>query len=226
MKKNDFWKIILILVLVLPFNLAVFLATCKADRTATFWVSYGFVMFSNILLGVALFSAGKRTKVFSGLSFLALTLIYNVLALLLGIIFIIAHDIIVVFPFIAQSFLVIFYIGLSIIGLMGTNLTAEKLARDDEHLRFLNTLAYQVSILEQRATDEPVKKHLNELFEALKSSPYNSNPGAREIEQRLEAKVEELKKAMAALDYALTDRLAGEALTILAERNNYLKINR
>jgi hypothetical protein len=224
MKKNDFWKIILILLLVLPFNMVVFLVS--VEHTATFWVSYGFVMFSYILLGVALFSAGKRTKVFSGLSFLALTLIYNFLALLLGIIFIIAHDIIVVFPFIAQSFLVIVYIGLCIIGLMGTNLTSEKLARDDEHLRFLNTLAYQVSVLEQRATDEKAKKHLSELFEALKSSPYNSNSGAREIEQRLTQKVEELRKAMDALDYALTDKLAGEALTILAERNNYLKINR
>jgi hypothetical protein len=224
MKKNDFLKIILVLLLVLPFNLVVFLV--NVEHTATFWVSYGFVMFSYILLGVALFSAGKHQKVFSGLSFLALTLIYNVLALFLGIIFIIAHDIIVVFPFIAQSFLVIFYIGLCIIGLMGTNLTADKLAKDDEHLRFLNTLAYQVSVLEQRATEETVKKHLNELFETLKSSPYNSNPGAREIEQRLSDKVEELKKAMAALDYALTDKLAKEALIILAERNNYLKINR
>lgn len=224
MKKNNVLKLALILLMVLTFNLLVFLLTKK--YTTTFWISYVFVMISYAFLALALFIVGNpKQKVLSGLSYFGLTVCYHALAFLLSVIFMFAKSLQYIAPFIIQSLVVILYMGLTIIGLMGNNIVKGSLERDQNNKQFLKHLAFRVSVFEQTITDENLKKKLNNLFESISSSPYHTVSGVVEIEQRLVAKVEKLGEAVNELDYPMVEKLTGEAQKVVIERNNYLKLN-
>lgn len=224
MKKNNVLKLALILLMVLTFNLLVFLLTQKF--TTTFWVSYAFVMISYGFVALAVFNVGNpKQKVFYGLSYFGLTICYHALALVLGVIFMLAKNMGYIAPFIIQSLVLILYLGLNIIGLMGNNIVKSSLERDQNNKHFLKRLAFKVSVLEQTVTDESLKGKLNNLFDRISSSPFHTEPGVEEVEQRLVAKVEELSAAVHDADYELANNLTDEAQKLVAERNNYLKLN-
>ncbi|HHU80692.1 MAG TPA: hypothetical protein GXZ35_05095 [Acholeplasmataceae bacterium] len=226
MKKNNILKLGLILLFVLFFNLVVFLVTKKEHHTTTFWVAYAFVMVSYGFLAFAFLIVGNpKQKVFSGLSYFALTIIYHVLALLLGIIFMFLYKMNFIAPFLIQSLLVILYIGITIIGLMGDNIVKGSLERDEKNKQFLKRLAFQVSVFEQTVSDENLKKQLNRLFESISSSPFHTEAGVEEIESRLVETIDDLKDAVEDHDYPLVEKLTEDALKVVKERNNYLKLN-
>jgi Txe/YoeB family toxin of Txe-Axe toxin-antitoxin module len=80
-------------------------------------------------------------------------------------------------------------------------------------------------VFEQTVSDENLKKQLNRLFESISSSPFHTEAGVEEIESRLVETIDDLKDAVEDHDYPLVEKLTEDALKVVKERNNYLKLN-
>ena len=152
---------------------------------------------------------------------------YLIVQVVLSILFMALAEII---PLWIPLLLYILLAGATVVGFISTDITRDEIERQDTVLRTnistMRSIQSKASSLLQIAKNEETRKAVAELTEALKySDPVSSSP-ISEIESELAACVDELQRAVADSDTALTLSLAEKAGRLLNERNRQCKLNK
>lgn len=195
MKKNTpFAHIILGIVFILTNVIAFAVPT---DKTATFWITYTFSAVAFIIQPFVwrnAFGKGKELKSkFLGIPLIHVGLVYLVIQLVAFVLFI-------AFPNMPSWIVVIvnaLIVGVSLICLVSTEVGTKEINKVEEKIKqkvfYIKELQIDVEMIAERETDAETKKALEALAEKIRFSDPMSSEQLFDLENKIKAKVEELK---------------------------------
>ena len=202
------------------FNVIAFVV--PTDKTATFWTAY---VFSVIAFAVQIplwkIALGKKDTLKS--KFLGVPVIHVGITYL--IIQLIAFAIFMIFPTLPVWLAVVvcaIILAISALCAIAGQAGANEINRVEEKIKvkraFIQFLQTDIEMLAESETNAETKAELKKLAEKVRFSDPMSHEMLGELESRISAKVEEIKKA--------TDKkgLIAEVTTLLTERNKKCKI--
>ena len=225
MKKETLRAIIVMAVVLLAYNFAVFMIPCL--KTATFWLSWVFTLLSFAVAGYAIYNSMMRNpdakSRFYGFPIARIGVIYLIAQIVVGGIFMALGHIL---PWWLAT--VLFTIGLAVagIGLVSAEAVVDEIKVQDETLKKSVSLMRALqSKVGQMATmcEEPAIKAL---AEELRYSDPVSSEAIADAEADLSAAIDALQQAVVEGDSAAIAQLCRKASLLLAERNRLCKLNK
>jgi hypothetical protein len=223
MKKTSFLWIILDLIFIIIFN-TIFFVAGGIKHSVSVWVSYGFIHFAYLMLLLTsrLIRRGKSSAVF-GFSLYSISVIYFLIELVTGIIFILLSP---------ENHKIALLIQLCIAGLYGILLIANMIANEhtdnDEEERhyqiaYVKDASSKIKELLDKINDNEARKNVTNIYDAINSSPVKSHIDVMEIEQQILASIGELKDAVSTGNKESIISLASKLLIAVNERNMRLR---
>ncbi|MDR1713640.1 MAG: hypothetical protein LBR39_05755 [Coriobacteriales bacterium] len=218
------WAIILIV-----FNVLVFMFSEAEGRTGTFWCSYVFTMLA-ILLQPAItwvvFGRGqqKRQSVFLGLPILRFMVIYFIVQLIVGTVFMVFSKIDVKIAVAAQLVLLAIAIIACVAALQVRNYAEQVADKVKPKTFYIRSLAADVRAMESRANDPALKQALHGLVESIEYSDPMSHDSLFALEQKIESNVAYLGQLLAQGDIQQANGMIKELNLLLGERNQKTKL--
>ena len=221
-KKNILWAILNLIFLII-FNV-LFFGLGGVEHNLSVWISYGFIHFAYfmLLLTPRLIRSGKSKAVF-GFSLYSISAIYFLIAFVTGIVFILIAS---------GSSTAALLVQLCISGLYGiilvSNMLANEYTADAEEKRqpqiaYVKVASAKLKILLENIKDKAAKKKVEQVFDAVYSSPVKSHPDLAEKENSILQAINELDSAVTAGDKENIISTANTLLVSINERNNLLK---
>ena len=221
-KVNVLW-LILYLIFLAIFNTFFFLFG-ETPRNASVWLSYGFVHFAYFILMATplLTRKGKSSAVF-GFALYSVSATYFIIALILGVIFILIAP---------ESYTATLLVQLSVAGLYGVILIANMIANERtteaEEIRqietsYIKNAAVQLKGVLNRVKDKEAARKVEQAYDAVNSSPIKSHPNLAQMEHRVLTLIDELDDVVSKNDKPNIISAAESLLTAINERNHRLK---
>ena len=228
MQKNN--KRILVVVFTIAIAFTVIAFILPTTKNAVFYLSYLFTMFA-ILAQIYVFNLSLNDKTikskFYGFPLIKIGILYAVIQIVLGIIFILTSS------FIALWLAVVVYIllaGAFIVGMVGADTAKEIVASQDikvsKNISKMSNLLSELEICLENINDENIKKQLNNLVEEFRYSDPVSSDETKEIEMELENNINTLKKTIEDSDFKTVLTLISKIFQDLKKRNNLCKRNK
>ena len=197
------------------------------EKTAAFWISYGFTLaaFAVVLASVyiAFLRKGDAKSRFYGFPIARIGIIYGAAQLVVGFLFMALGT------YIAWWVAVLVYsvgLGAALIGLVGAEAVVDEIHVQDEKLKkdvtVMRTLQSKVNQMAVNC-DAP---ELKQFAEELRYSDPVSSEALFEAEQDLSAVVDELQQAVIDGDSAAVGQLCRRASAMLAERNRLCRLHK
>ena len=223
MKKNIL-RYIMYLIFLIVFN-AVFFSVGWIERSASVWISYGFIHFAYfmLLLTPNLIRGGKSAAVF-GFSLYAVSAAYFLIQFVTGIIFILASPESSKPAFLVQLFIAGIY-GITLIANMIFNeRTADAEVNRQYQIGYVKDACATLKSSLDRISDKGTKKKVERVYDALYSSPVKSHPDLAQMENRILSSINEIDDAVSEGNNERIISLADSLLTAVNERNMRLKM--
>ena len=191
--KNKIAFIIICSVFVVVFNISFFLLKGNDVYGAT-WISYGFIHLAYIGVLLTQFLDEKHEEVSLRLSSHLVSIIYFIVELITGIIFIIVNPV----GFKAAVILQLIIFGLYLIILLTNVITNSKIIDSLEDTKYdrdyVKGVTSIIEAIKLTINDEQVLKLLDRLYDVIHSSQLKSSPKAMIIETEIEHKILELER--------------------------------
>ena len=223
MKKNINRWWISIAVIFVAYNVIAWVM--PVPKTAVFYVSYIFTLSAILaqiyVVKIAFDGEDKSIKSkFYGFPIAKIGIIYAVVQLILGIIFMIAGKVLPIWVVVIVSviLLVVFVIGTISADAVREVVEQQdvKIVKDTTKMKYLQSLA---EVLPGRVSDETLVKELKGLYEALRYSDPVSSEATENIEKELEDNIMALKNALVENNSETTLMLCAKAKRTLEDRN-------
>jgi hypothetical protein len=228
MKKNQIRGIVVLAILAVVYSVVVFLVPFA--KTAVFWLSYLFTLVALVGAGYAAktaFHQGNPQSKFYGFPIAKLGVIYFIIQLVLGLVFMGLSKIV---PLWIPVVLYIVLLGAAAIGLIAADATREEVQRQDVQLKkdvsAMRALQSKANALVNQASDGESTAALTGLADALRYSDPVSSEATGQLEADLAATVDELQQAVVEGDQPAIQALCRKATAVLAERNRVCKLNK
>ena len=225
MKKETLRAIIVMAVVLLAYNFAVFMIPCL--KTATFWLSWVFTLLSFAVAGYAIYNSMMRNpdakSRFYGFPIARIGVIYLIAQIVVGGIFMALGHIL---PWWLATVLFTIGLAVAVIGLVSAEAVVDEIKVQDEPLKKSVSLMRALqSKVGQMATmcEEPAIKAL---AEELRYSDPVSSEAIADAEADLSAAIDALQQAVVEGDSAAIAQLCRKASLLLAERNRLCKLNK
>lgn len=197
------------------------------EKTAAFWISYGFTLaaFAVVLASVyiAFLRKGDAKSRFYGFPIARIGIIYGAAQLVVGFLFMALGT------YIAWWVAVLVYsvgLGAALIGLVGAEAVVDEIHVQDEKLKkdvtVMRTLQSKVNQMAVNCDAQELKQFAEE----LRYSDPVSSEALFEAEQDLSAVVDELQQAVIDGDSAAVGQLCRRASAMLAERNRLCRLHK
>lgn len=226
MKKNTVRWMIVLAVILIVYNVAVF--AIPFEKTAVFFLSW---IFTLIAIGAqayvihAAFGRGESVKSkFYGFPIAKIGAIYLAVQMVLGLLFMALGSHVAVWLPLA---LFVALLGISVIGFIAVDSMRDDVERQDaeaqKDVARMRALQSKAASMIRHAQDSEARAALEKLSENLRFSDPVSSEALRDIESDLEACMDELQRAVMDGDHAAALALAQEADSILIERNRLCK---
>ncbi len=223
MKKMNVLWIMLDTIFLIVFNIIVFLLIY--EHTAVFWISYVFIHFSYIMLVISSgFIPKTRNALVFGYPIIYISSVYFFVEFFCGILFFTlgkdyTNTAIVVQLIIAGLYGIIFV----------SNLIANEQTIEDEQQREKDIIYIKMAIGEmnnvlQQAQDIKVRKNIEKVYDAVKSSQVKTYPALAEIERDIIKAINRLKIAVVQNAEEDINMLSEQILTLVKERNQKIKL--
>ena len=195
------------------------------DRHAGFWTGYSFSMLAILITAAVGFYAlgheGIKSK-FYGWPLISVAWTYLIIQLIAGILEMLIQGI----PFQYGAVLNAILTGACLVGLIGVNIGKETIEHIDEKVRekviHIKSLRDDVENLESKATDDSLKRAVNELAQTIRYSDPMSSPQLAVLENKIEARIASLTENIADVDKAKA--LCNELQQLFAERNRKCRL--
>ena len=228
MSKNKLRLYIVLAILFVVLSVIAF--ALPLAKTATFWISYVFVV---IALVVQIYAypkafAGESVKSkFYGFPIARITTVYLIAQLALSLIFMIAGKWV---PAWIPVILFALMLGAAAIGFVAAEGMRDEVERQDvvhkANVGTMRALQSKSVFIAGQCDDPETKKALNAFAEALRFSDPVSSDALVDIEENLTGLVEELGNAVLDKDFEAARSLCAKASTLLADRNRMCKLNK
>lgn len=216
--KNKIAFIIICSVFIVVFNVSFFLLKSSEVYGAT-WISYGFIHVAYIGVLLTQFLDEKHEEVSLSLSSHLVSIIYFIVELIIGIIFIIVNPV----GFKAALILQLILFGVCLIILLTNAITNSKIINSLEETKcnrdYVKGVTFVIDAIKLAIKDEQALKLLDRLCDVIHSSQLKSNQEAMMIETEIEHKIKELERKISVMSTE-DQRTELEVLIELANKRN------
>ena len=222
-KKSVLW-ILLDLIFLIVFN-TVFFVAGGTDRSASVWISYGFIHFSYLMVLVTPFLIRKSSSaaVF-GFSLYSISSTYFLAEFVIGLIFILLNSDSYKVALVVQVILAGIYAVLLLSHLIANEATADSLERHEAETAYIKTAASRVKLIMGKATDKKANKEVERTYDMLHSSPSKTIPEVHSLEIQVKNKITMLEEAVRSDDTKQIIALCWEIVSIMEERNSKIRL--
>ena len=230
MKKSNFRFGIIIAILLIIYNLLVFVIPC--DHNSVFWLSYGFTLDAFVIAAVACFIAFRNgrniTSKFYGFPIVKVGVIYLFAQLILGFVFMALSQYIVDMPIWISVLVYAIALGAAVIGLVTTDAVRDYVEQQDIKLQAnvsaMRAAQSKVNQMVAQCNNSDCTKAVKAFAEELRYSDPVSSSALFEVEADLNAVIDELQQAVVENDDISIKQLCLKATAILNERNRLCKL--
>ena len=221
-KKNILWAILNLIFLVV-FNAFFFIGN-TADYNASVWISYVFIHFAYLMLLLTpkLIRKGRSSAVF-GFSLYSISAVYFLVEFVTGVIFILVAPESSNAALLTQLCIAGLYGIILIANMLANEYTADAEEKRQPQIAYVKDASAKLKGLLERINDKEAKKKVEQVYDAVYSSPVKSHPNIAELENRILQSVNELERAVATGNKEDIISMANSLLALINERNNLLK---
>ena len=225
MKKDTIRASVVVVVILIAYNFAVFMIPCL--KTPTFWISWGFTLLAFLVAGVAIYNSLLKNpdakSRFYGFPLAKLAFFYLVIQVVVGgICMALGH----ITPWWVATVLDAIILALAVIGLIGAETVVEEIHTQDAKLKkdvsLMRSLQSKVNQIAAQSENAEIKA----LADEFRYSDPVSNDAIADAEADLVAAVDELQTAYVDGDSEAVAKLCRRAFALLAERNRLCKLNK
>ena len=222
-RKNALW-IILEIVFPAIFNV-IFFTVGGTVHIASVWISYAFIHFAYLMLLLTpkLIRQGKSSTVF-GFSLYSISSVYFLVEFIAGMVFILLSPEKYLFAFILQLCIAGLYVIVLVSNLIANEHTAKAEEERQNQILFIKDISAKIKKLIKSAKDKEAKKNLEQLYDAVSSSPVKSHPNLKETEDRILFSIHLLEESIASGNKDDVTVTVQSLLMSMEERNNLLKM--
>ena len=223
-KKTTLW-ILLDLVFLIVFNVVFFVATGTNHPTSV-WLSYAFIHFAYIMVLVTPYLIRKSSSaaVF-GFSLYAISSVYFLIELVVGIVFICLKQESIKVSLITQVIIAGIYAILLISNLIANESTADSVERHETEVAYIKESSSRVHSLMDKLNDRKANKAIEKTYDLLHSSPAKSNFDVHSLEREILSLTHELESAVFDKDVDSVMRITADINAKAEERNRRLRMN-
>ena len=220
MKKNVLWLLIAVILLT-AFNAAFFLVT--NERTSATWISYGDIHIAFLMLFLSLSLVGKeKNKAILNLSLNAVSVIYFIIELLIGVIVISLSPQTPTAAILVQSILFAIYLVIFLSVLLANQHTMEAEAQHASDIQFIKTSAARIKILVNQVDEFSQRRLIEQAYDAVRSSPSKSDYSVATIESDISVQINTLEAAIGCHDSKAVISAANAITSAIYKRNQIL----
>jgi len=223
MKKVNVLWIILDLIFLVVFNVIFFILGGTGHKTSV-WISYAFIHFAYLMVIITpiLIREGKNASLF-GFTLYSVSAAYFLFEFIIGTVFILVS---------LDNYKVLLSVQIAIAGLYGiiliSNMIANEYTADAEEERqyqieYVKTASIKVKGLLDRINDKEARKRVEKVYDAIYSSPVNSNANLMQMEQKILESIDELEGIVSTGSKESITSLANTLLSAVNERNMRLR---
>lgn len=218
MKKNII-KVLVGLIFLIVFNLLFFLLG-GTERSVTEWISYGFVHFAYLcILSIPLFCKKRNGRTVLNASLYLRALIYFIIELILGIVFMAFNPDNIFWPSIIQGVVAAVFLVMQLMSLAANEVTDESLERQHKEKIRIQDLASSLREAMLSVQDSETRKKLRGIYEVISNASVGSCFEAEELELQLAANIKFLCANVTSSDPSQIDDIIITIKEILRKRN-------
>lgn len=224
MKKANILWLVMVLIFLIIFNV-IFFVIGGFDHKSSVWISYGFIhlAYLMLLLTPVLIHSGRSLEVF-GFSLYSVSLFYFLAELVVGVVFIMIS---------LESYKITLIIQLCLAGLYGIALIFNMIANENTasvegkrqyQIEYVKEASAELNVLLDAIGDKKAKKIVEEVYDAIYSSPVKTHSNLAQIEAQILVSIDSFKNAAFDGDELQMNSLADSLLISINDRNRQLKI--
>jgi hypothetical protein len=229
MRKNQTRGLIALVIIAVVYSVIVF-AVPFITKGGVFWLSYLFTLLSMVAAGYAAYKAfcagGDAKSKFYGFPIAKVGVVYCIVQLVLGLVFMCIPAVPVWLPVV----LYIVLLGAAALGFIATDAVREEIERQDVQLKkdvsAMRALQSKANALPGLCRDDETRRAVEKFAESLRYSDPVSSEAIQDAEAELTACVAELENAIVDGDNASALTLCTKAETLLSERNRLCKLEK
>jgi len=221
-KVSILW-LLLNLIFLIIFNVFFFMLG-NPPHNFSVWLSYGFIHIAYILLVATpiLTRKGKSSSVF-GFALYSISAAYFIVALVVGIVFILlaleSNNV----AFLVQLSIAAIYSIVLIANMIANERTADTEEERQYQIDYVKNATVQLKLILDRVKDKESKKKVEKAYDAVNSSPVKSHPNLEQMELRILTLIDELDAFVASGDKQSIVSTADSLFSAVNERNSRLK---
>jgi hypothetical protein len=220
-KVNILW-IVLHLVFIVVFNIIVFLI--NSVFTSTFWVSYGFIHFSYLMLVLSTTKWLKvKNSVVLGYPTIYLSYLYFIVSFIVSVIFMCFKNVDFLISFIPQLVITGLYTIVYVSNLLANEYTVSNQKERQQNIMYIKNAALQIELLISQSTDTLFKKKLEKLYDSFRSSQVKSHPALAGIEEEIMLRIKDLNGRVHSNEYLEANHVMDAISRLLSDRNSRMK---
>jgi hypothetical protein len=219
---NILWFLLDSLFLIV-FNLLFFMLGDVGDSITSVWISYGFIHFAYLLLLVTPLLA-KRSNADTSRPLFAITSIYFIIELIVGVTLILIAPETVKATIIIQVILAAGFIAWLLVHLIANEHTAVSSERHEIELQYVKQSSAMLQSVLGRISDKPAAKKVERLYDLIHSSPVKSTDNVHSLEEQIISEIRRLNN----IGQNETEQIvttADKIYQLAEERNRQLKIS-
>lgn len=223
MKKANILWILMDAIFLIIFNVIVFLLI--QEHTTVFWISYGFIHFSYIMLIVSsAFTPKTRNGLVFGYPIAYISSVYFFVEFFVGILFFTIGKNNINAAVIVQLIIAGLYGITFISNLIANEKTVEDEQQRQEHIMYIKIAIGEMNNIMQQAQGAKVRKKVEKVYDAVKSSQVKTYPALAGIERNI---IEDIRRLEIAVVQNIEEdvyMLADQILTLIDERNRKIRL--
>ena len=223
MNKKTVLNILLDSIFIIVFNI-VFFVLGDGEHPASVWISFGFILFSYIMVIITPFITRKCTNatIFSLPDYL-FSSTYFFVEFVVGLIFIFIRSESFEIPLIIQIILAAIYAVILISNALANENSADAIEASENEVAYIKSIASRVKLLIGKASETQANKEIERVYDLLSTSPTHSNELVKNIEDYIRNRVIVLEDAVASDESTVIIMVAEEIIDLVEDRNSRLK---
>lgn len=211
------------MVFLIVFNILFFVAG-GTDHPISVWISYGFIHLAYImLLMVPLLIRKSANTAVLGFSLYFITLIYFLIVLAVGLVFIFLRPASYKTALIVQVNLAGIYAAVIIAHMLANERTAASIERQEMKGHYIKDASSKLKSIMDSIDDEQLRKQVERLYDLLHSSPVKSEQSVREYELKVLELADQLEESLDRKDIPTAQTIISKIEQKANERNRRLK---
>lgn len=212
------------LVFLVVFNV-VFFVIGGTEHPASVWISYGFIHFAYLMLLVTpkLIRKSSSSAVF-GFSLYSISSTYFFIALIAGVIFIIAKPESYKMSLVVQVIIAGVYAIMLISHMTANEHTADSIERHEMELQYVKECSARLKSIMNRVEDKKTKKQIEKVYDLIHGSQVKSNNSARDYELTVMDMIEVLEQNISRNDLIAASTTIEKIIRNADERNRRVRL--